>query len=382
MHVHRSQFAALILIFILALGVVLVSVRNHRKADVPKVGPQKTERLEPGADRLPTRTNQGAEWQASITALRSSSGSEQSKNLLNDVRRRLAAMPANEAAVAIRELLDSGADQPTQLGFVVSSSGFLDEAPTLRVFLLDQLMRIDPVAAATYAEKILRTHGSADEWAVSMRAYAKRDLDANQRQYLQGKIRELMHHRPWQSNPSTGYLEAFDVAVYLKSPELVPDLTSLVREKDNRAAAHAAYLALDRLVLERPADVLRQLHEHPGQMAGREVTRANYFARADLRDPAQKIIVQDYLLDPTISPAERAAFAGLFPSGNYMVSHNLLSSIVTPNGEEIRSRDQTALRTVTDWLQDPKFAHRRSELARIKMRLESFVGGPGRPSGN
>src|SRR5688572_13096052 len=64
---------------------------------------------------------------------------------------------------AILPFLDSKADAPTHLGFSLAPDGSLREAPTLRTFLLDQLVKLDPAAAAVYAEKILSTRDSADE---------------------------------------------------------------------------------------------------------------------------------------------------------------------------------------------------------------------------
>src|SRR5687768_8077676 len=72
-----------------------------------------------------------------------------------------------------------------------------------------------------------------------------------------------------------------------RRPAFTPDLAQMVADKENRAVAHAAFLTLDRLVLHDAAAVLSQLEQKPELMAGREQTRANYFARADVRDPRQ-----------------------------------------------------------------------------------------------
>src|SRR6185369_3033685 len=130
--------------------------------------------------------------------------------------------------------------------------------------------------------------------------------------------------------PSTGFREAFDVAVYLGGANLLPELTALVRRTDNQAVSHAAFLALDRLAISDPAAVLNKLQTQPELMQGREVTRANYFARADAGDAQQKVALENYLLNPQLNSAELNTFAGLYPNANYMISYNLLTRTQTP----------------------------------------------------
>src|SRR6185295_18431615 len=55
---------------------------------------------------------------------------------LAELRATLAAMSTNAAVAGIRQILDSKVDASTHLGFKVASNGTLDEAPTLRTFLL------------------------------------------------------------------------------------------------------------------------------------------------------------------------------------------------------------------------------------------------------
>src|SRR5437764_932745 len=88
-----------------------------------------------------------------------------------------------------------------------------------------------------------------DEWAVALRNLARGDRCPEGRALLQQKVGELLRNESWQHNPSTGYLEAFDAAVYLGGRNLVPVLSELVRKQDNPAVAHAAFLTLDRLVI-------------------------------------------------------------------------------------------------------------------------------------
>ena len=213
---------------------------------------------------------------------------------------------------------------------------------------------------------------------MALRTLATGDTSADGRALLQQKAGELLQYGPWQQNPSTGYLEAFDVAVYLGGTSLVPALTGLVRLQDNPAVAHAAYLALDRLAINEPAALLGALEADPSLMQGREQTRADYFARADVRDPQQRQVLESYLLDPQRSAAELAQFVGVFPNGNYMISQNLLTPTPTPDHAALVSRDAASLQAVQAWLADPRFANLQGQLQRVQQRLENFARQAGR----
>jgi hypothetical protein len=104
-------------------------------------------------------------------------------------------------------------------------------------------------------------------------------------------------------------------------------------------------------------------------MQGREETRANYFARADVSDAAQRRLLEAYLQDPARTPVELRAFAGVFPNANFMVSQNLLTTSVTIDGATLRRRDQAALEAINEWLNDPRFAAWRESLLKLRDRL-------------
>ena len=118
---------------------------------------------------------------------------------------------------------------------------------------------------------------------------------------------------------------------------------------------------------------LGKLQSEPDLMNGREETRANYFARANVEDIQQKQILENYLLDPRRTAAELKAFAGLFPSGNFSVSHNLLTRTLTPAREKQARQDRETLRVVQEWIADSRFERLRPQLAQMKERLALFV---------
>src|SRR2546421_3866263 len=193
---------------------------------------------------------------------------------------------------------------------------------------------------------MLASKDSPDEWAIALRSLARGDSSAEGRTLLADKVNELLRHEPWQQNPSTGYLEAFDAAVYLGGTNTMPALGDLVRKQDNPAVAHAAFLALDRLTLEQPATTLAFLEANPDLMAGREVTRANYFARADVRDSTERQLLEQYLLNPALSAQELQTFTGVYPNANFMISENLLTSNPTPDHASLVARDAQSLQVL------------------------------------
>lgn len=342
--------------------------RNRSRASVPPPG---IHTGQPGTNFV--AGGLGEQLAAAVADLASARGKGSGQEQMARLRQALAAAPAQEAVSAIRRFLDSKADAPTGQGFKLDGKGWLTTAPTLRTFLLDYLGRVDPAAAAAYARIILSQKDSPEEWAVALRNLAVGDTSASARALLEEKTAELLRCEPWQQEPSVGYLEAFDVAVYLGGTNLAPALGDLVRRQDNAAVAHAAYLALDRLVIKDTAELLAALEAAPELMQGREATRADYFARADVRDPQQRQVLESYLLDPQRSAAELAQFAGVFPNANYMISQNLLTPTPTPDGASLTGRDAASLQVVQEWLADPRFANLQRPLQKVKQRLEEFA---------
>lgn len=132
------------------------------------------------------------------------------------------------------------------------------------------LGRVDPPPAAAYSVELLAASESADEWAVAMRNYAAQNDSPEGRRFLREKLDAMIRHDPWRRDPSAGFLEAFDVAVWIGGAGLLSSLAECVRDSGNPAVAHAAYLAMDRLVIQEPETVLPFLLREPGLLAGRE----------------------------------------------------------------------------------------------------------------
>ncbi len=314
-----------------------------------------------------------------FTQLATAKNAEESRAILRELRDRLGALPPESAIRIVTTFFASQQDAGTQLDFTLAQGGKLADAPTLRVFLLDYLGQIDAQAARELAVQVLGTKSSPDEWAVSLRNYAWADPSAESHAFLRERTRELIRNDAWREKPSVGYLEAFDVIVHTQDFDLVPDLAKLARDRDSRGVAYAAYLTLDRLTLAAPARALAPLVDRPELMTGREKTRANFVARADVRDPEQAMIVERYLIDEGRTAEELETFSGIFPNANYMVSNNLLTPTVTLSRNELMQRDQASLTKVGEWLNDPRFERLRPHLTIIQDRLRTFVSQTSTP---
>lgn len=305
--------------------------------------------------------------------LEAANDADASRRILAELRKLLNALPREIASREVQSFLALKQDAATKLDVTVKQGGALGDASSLRVFLLDFLGQIDRPAAAALGKEILGTPTSADEWAVSLRNVAWADDSPDNLAYLRGKAREMIANPDWLRQPSSGFLEAFDVIVHARGFDLTPQLAGLVRDKENRAVAHAAYLTLDRLTLADPTRALEPLAAQPELMAGREQTRANFFARADVRDPLQRTLLEGYLLDPRRSAEELQTFTGLFPNANQMISPNLLTTTATPSSGELAVCDRAALKVVESWLVDPRFARLNPQLTATRDRLRTFV---------
>jgi hypothetical protein len=362
---------------VLALAAWLI-FRPAEKAQLPPIAAIPTTSARLGTGSKPLQTGVPSETIDNLVAglsqrLKLLPGREVAAAALAGFRKELLAMPRDQALARLTQFLDSREDAPTQLGFAVGPGGVLTESPTVRVYLLDLLAEIDPVSAAAYAETVLATSASADEWAVAMRNLARGRTDDAGKVLLRERFTQLLHNPDWLEHPTAGFLEAFDVAVHLRSPALVPDLMALVNTNAPQAAAHAAHLALDRMIQGDPVPALAALLRDPAGLPGHDLTRAGYVARANVAEPQQRQLVEAYLLNPQLGAEELMAFAEGFPNANFMMSHNLITTSDVPASGVLVQRDRQALQVVQSWLKDPRFASRRAALEIMRDRLTTFV---------
>lgn len=308
-------------------------------------------------------------------AFRAGTPAEACRQSLLELRQSLVDMPTGQAIAVIRGFLASGRDFQTGLPFDLAADGSLTTSPTLRCFLLDLLPAIDASAAADIGREILDQSTTADEWALALRNVARGEpLDRNAG-FLQRKTEELIANPGWQAKPSIGYLNAFDVLVYSEAVGSAPLLSDLVRRKDRKDLVHAGFLTLDRLVLRRPVELLTYLADDRALRESRPEAVAQQFARADVREPAQRDILKVWLLDPARTPDELSAFAGIYPNSNRFVSNNLLTAESPPTGADLAGHDAAALQVLSAWAADAEFKPVRDSLEITLSRLEGFVKG-------
>ncbi len=297
------------------------------------------------------------------------------KESLDSLRGRLREMSAAEAVAEIEGFLASGKDGATGLEFDIGSGGGMKGWPTLRVYLLDLLLEIDPSAAARISRNILAKPTSADEWALALRNVARGEGDDANSDFLRTKAEELIANPEWRVKPSVGFLNAFDVLVHTRATASAPLLSGLIQDKERRDLAHAAFLTLDRLVQREPVAMLEKLVADRALRESRPEMFAQQFARADLRDERQRELVKTWLLDPARTPLELRNFAGVFPNNNQMISNNLLTSEIRVSGEELLKHDLEVLAIIRRWREEADFQTIDKHLGMMDARLSEFVKG-------
>jgi hypothetical protein len=359
----------LIFILLCALSVALLTLIKK----LPHRGPENTSPAPLALTNKPPPTPETHPLQDLIAVILGQPAHSSPPEKYAELGAVLKYLPRDQASHSLIEFLDSKADRETHLPFKVTLDGSLSEAPSLRVFLLDKLAQIDPARAAAYSRNLLSQSNSPDEWAVALRNYARVRQDAEARSFLEDKTKQMLTNPDWLSKPSDGFLESFDLIVHLGGTNLVPLVAELTRDSPNPPVAYAAYLALDRLVIAQPAQTLALFQVDTHLLDGRERTRADFFARVDLEDLSQKILLERYLLDPARDLSEIESFAGIFPNLNFVISRNLLTKSSGPDGATLARRNEAALIAVTDWLNDPRFQMLSPHLRRIHSRLTRLI---------
>lgn len=292
---------------------------------------------------------------------------------LEDLRNWVESLPADEAVARIRSFLENGGDKNTGLSFEIKADGSLKEWPTFRTYLIDALLAIDPAAAAQISRGILSSPTTADEWALALRNVGRAEDADQSRDFLREKTVELIRNPDWQANPSIGYLNTFDILVHTGATIETPLLSKLIQNKERRDLAHAAFLTVDRLVQQAPADMLENLAADTALQQSRPEMTAQQFARADLRDDRQRELVQQWLLAPERTTTELNAFAGVYPNSNRFVSNNLLTHEAPQTGADLAAHDREVLRILNTWREDPEFEPILEHLSAMSFRLEKFT---------
>jgi len=246
-------------------------------------------------------------------------------------------------------------------------------APTLRVWVLDQLGRLDVAAAANYAARIYERMDSADEWAIALRNDWRAAAPQGRIEPVRLRALELLANPEWAKQPSVGFLEALDLTVATMAWEAVPRLEQWLDRAQPGTLRTGAWIALDRLTLEVPADFLPLLVQNRTWLASQPWLRAGLVARADLSVSREREAVEMYLRREDITPAEGGKFFELFPNVSGTVSHNLVTTSRSRSLAQAARLDGVTLAAVREWRTQRTFPRWSDELVAAEGRLAESV---------
>ena len=282
------------------------------------------------------------------------------------------------AVAAIRQFLDGKEDAKTGLRFTVGENHELADAPTLRTFLMDQLGDISLGAklgdAAEVARTTLESKDSPDEWALAMRNLALADPDGS-RAFLAAKAKEMLAYAPWQTAPSGGYLEAFDVAVYAGDPSIIQDVAPLLSASTG-ALGRASRIALQRLSTVAPDEVATYLNGNPGTLADYPLLRADYMGSLDLSTPEGIAQAETYLDRPDVSDAEKAKFLGREAVPASFVSETLVTPSNLPR-QSVFDQRAAVNQAASQWLASGKYPTLQTALQKVVGFTSPNAAAPG-----
>ena len=285
------------------------------------------------------------------------------------LREAVRAADPREAMVAITEFLKSGQDWRTGEAFTVGPGG-LSGAPTLRVLLMDLLGQLaretGSGAADAVARSTLEAKTSPEEWAISLRNVAWSEPNATG--FLSAKMHEMLAEPAWTAAPSAGLLEAFDVIAYAGDPGFIDQLSALARG-DSSALGRAALVAMDRLSERAPLAVMEYLNANPALLGERPMLRADYFAKADLSQPAQQTAIETYLGRADVGVAEKTKLLQALATPASFVSDNLLTPPPVPGDDAARQR--TLGTVLGGWLQANRFPELAGVIAQVRGEISN-----------
>jgi hypothetical protein len=265
----------------------------------------------------------------------------------------------------IRAFLATGKDVSTGMAFELGHGG-LEGAPTLRLLLLDVLGQISRKArtadAADVSKEILADKKSSDEWAIALRNLAWHEPQS--RAFLAAKFAEMVRYEQWRTQPSSGFLEAFDVAVFSRQATVMEPLNELLANP-LPDLQRAAAVAMDRLAESAPLEVMQKLNSQPQMFADHPFLRADWFAKADLREPAQRAVFEAYLARTDVSLAEKSKALKALASPGQFISENLITA--PPTVEDDAAREAAILSAATDWSR--RFPELNAPLGTLRERL-------------
>lgn len=222
----------------------------------------------------------------------------------------------------------------------------------------------------------MATTNSADEYALALRNLAWTNTSGGLDAELRGHFAQMLGRMDWAGQPTDGFLEAFDVGVAVRAVDaLATRITQPAAGEPGERQAEAAFIALDRIMLSDPSTVVAAFRADPAFLSGAPTHRASLLSRLDVRQPEQSRLLREYLLRPDVGAEEMDYFIGIFPNGNRVVGHRLVTADEGGgSAANMALIDHAALGTLGSWVNDPAMAARRSAVQAMITRLEDLTG--------
>jgi hypothetical protein len=285
--------------------------------------------------------------------------------------------PPDIAAAAIIAELRTGEDAATGLRYAVGEEGVMSETPSYRTALLDLLGQTDPAQSEKFSRELMANTNLADEYSLGLRNLAWANFGGQLDNELRGYFSAMVARDDWRRNPTSGFLEAFDVVVATQSVDQAVDIFRDVpasAAKEDLLVGRAAFVALDRLMVANPSKLVEAFRANPELLSDEPVHRASIMSRLDVRQSDQAALLRDYLKNREHGAGELEYFADIFPNANYFSSHRL----ITPRQSglsisEVDQLDRATAQILVAWLSDPELSNSAPFLQSIITRLESFT---------
>lgn len=311
-----------------------------------------------------------AKFDAAAMSFQQKGDLNRSRAILADLAETAAELDPTVAAQTLIAFLESGRDAETGLEFRVADGGVLGEAPSLRVAALDLLGRTGSPEAAEYAVGVMDATSVADEYSVALRNLAWGSEDNPE---IGSRFSEMLDHDDWLSEPTAGFIEAFDVAVAIGGSQMVREISQVIlgdaelQEGGYPALNRPAFIALDRLMLRDPGAVVEAFRSDPELLSWAPMQRASVMSRVNLDDPAQRVLLENYLLTSSHSPGELEYFQNVFPNVNGIDGFRM----VTEQSEirNVNQIDAATRRVLNEWRADSRFKRQQPMLDAISQRL-------------
>lgn len=305
----------------------------------------------------------------SLELLKRTHGAAQGQEIISKMFEALEEYSVGDASRAIVQVLNTREDALAFGRFAPGPDGFLNAYPSFRTALLDQLEKLDPVAALKMGKSILTESENADEWAVSLRMVSRNARSTEDLEFLRGKVQELLHKEAWLNDPTFSFLHAFDAAVDDGRGVTIQRLGELLDSMDDRAVAHAATVSLDRLFQNQTLAGVEYVTSHPEFLNEAKGFRASLVARIDPSNTQEVVLAESYLEDSSFSSEEKRTFFQLFPNFNSTFSYNLIHESQIPSRAEMREASVAAVGQLSLWVNENRYPEHQDDINQAIDRL-------------